>query len=337
MKFSIIIPVYNVEKYLGQCLKHIKNQIFQDYEVILIDDGSTDSSGSICDDASRSDIRIKVIHKKNEGLISARRVGLANASGEYCLFCDSDDFFEDDILKKIYIIQEEQKQPDVIIFNAYLYDEKGRRNSLSNSIFKDGLVEKNCVLDFMFSGYALNSLCMKAVKRSIIDLDKNYSRFYKYNLGEDLLQSVPIIIRANSIYYTGEKLYNYRISSGMMRKYNSSYYWSYKVVNEEIKKNLQKAGVEDIVPKVAVHLLKSAYGAVIQMQFADVVPKNDLRRICKDESFLEAYKIVMHTKYKSWFCKKEKIILRMFKAHLWEIIFIILKVRNYLKYDRFCD
>ena len=91
MKISIIIPVYNVEKYLRECLDSILAQSYKDFEIILVDDGSTDSSGNICDEYSMKYENIKVLHKNNNGLSSARNAGLDIAQGEYILFIDSDD------------------------------------------------------------------------------------------------------------------------------------------------------------------------------------------------------------------------------------------------------
>lgn len=90
-KVSVIIPVYNVEKYIERCVNSILNQTFQDYEVLLIDDGSTDNSGKICDEYSLKDSRIKVFHKENGGVSSARNLGIDSANGEWIYFCDSDD------------------------------------------------------------------------------------------------------------------------------------------------------------------------------------------------------------------------------------------------------
>lgn len=95
MKISIIIPVYNVSAYLEQCVRSVQMQTYQDIEIILVDDGSTDASGSICDRLATEDERIRVVHKRNGGLSDARNVGLSYATGEYVLFLDSDDYYAD--------------------------------------------------------------------------------------------------------------------------------------------------------------------------------------------------------------------------------------------------
>lgn len=91
-KISVIVPVFNVAQYLEQCLDSIIGQTYENLEIILVDDGSTDSSGSICDSYKNVDSRIKVIHKKNGGLSDARNVGLDNCKGDYISFVDSDDY-----------------------------------------------------------------------------------------------------------------------------------------------------------------------------------------------------------------------------------------------------
>ena len=101
MKISIIVPIYNVEKYLDKCIKSIVNQSFKNLEIILVDDGSPDNCPAICDEWAIKDSRIKVIHKENGGLSDARNAGLAVATGEYIAFVDSDDYIEADMYKKL--------------------------------------------------------------------------------------------------------------------------------------------------------------------------------------------------------------------------------------------
>ena len=101
-KVSIIIPVYNVEKYLNRCIKSILKQTFRDFELILVDDGSPDKCPQLCDDWCKKDKRIWVIHKENGGQSSARNVGLEAARGEYIGFVDSDDWIEKDMLQLLY-------------------------------------------------------------------------------------------------------------------------------------------------------------------------------------------------------------------------------------------
>lgn len=99
---SVIVPVYNVEPYLSECVNSILNQTYKNFEVILVDDGSTDNSGELCDRFAEKDLRVRVIHKKNGGLSSARNIGVGESKGEYICFVDSDDMISSDYLKILY-------------------------------------------------------------------------------------------------------------------------------------------------------------------------------------------------------------------------------------------
>ena len=104
MFFSVIVPVYKVEKYLSPCIESVLNQTFSDLELILVDDGSPDNCPKICDNYAQKDARIKVIHKPNGGLVSARQAGIKIASGDYIFNLDSDDLIENDTLECAYNI-----------------------------------------------------------------------------------------------------------------------------------------------------------------------------------------------------------------------------------------
>ncbi len=101
-KVSVVVPVYNVEKYLERCIESIRNQTLEDIEIILVDDGSPDNCPKICDGFAEKDSRIKVIHKKNGGLSSARNAGIYAATGEYIGYIDSDDYAEPDMFEILY-------------------------------------------------------------------------------------------------------------------------------------------------------------------------------------------------------------------------------------------
>lgn len=116
-KFTVIIPVYNVAAYLAKCIDSVLKQEFKQYEVILIDDGSTDESGTICDKFAEQDKRIVVIHQKNKGLSAARNIGIENAKGEYILFLDSDDYWHDSSALNIIYSRLNVSNADILSFN----------------------------------------------------------------------------------------------------------------------------------------------------------------------------------------------------------------------------
>lgn len=134
---SVVIPVYNVEKYLAQCVDSVLDQTFQDFEIILVDDGATDSSGAMCDEYAQKDARIRVIHQPNGGLSAARNTGLSAASGEYIYFLDSDDYIEPTALADLVSVAE-QEQADVVFFDGYVFfDECEEDDTVSRYVRKE--------------------------------------------------------------------------------------------------------------------------------------------------------------------------------------------------------
>ena len=120
---SVIVPVYNVEKYLPQCLNSIINQTYKNIEVVLVDDGSTDDSGNICEEYKKNDERIIVVHQKNSGLSAARNVGIEISTGEYITFIDSDDYISPDYIENLYSALE-QYSADIAICDLKKVSEK---------------------------------------------------------------------------------------------------------------------------------------------------------------------------------------------------------------------
>ena len=113
--FSIIVPSYNVEKYLGEAVESVKKQNFSDYEIILVDDGSTDNTGSLCDELANNNSKIRVIHQKNAGLSEARNSGMQIAKGRYFILLDADDKLSNDSMENLQKAIEDQNYPDFVV------------------------------------------------------------------------------------------------------------------------------------------------------------------------------------------------------------------------------
>lgn len=151
---SIIVPVYNVEKYLEECVESVLSQTFTDYELLLIDDGSTDSSGIICDGYATQDSRIRVFHKSNGGVSSARNLGLDNALGEWVCFIDSDDEIRN--LESLCI---SQSKSDVILFTLRMIDGNGMSYSDPLMAFSGASDIKENYLKAYLHFHIFNSVC----------------------------------------------------------------------------------------------------------------------------------------------------------------------------------
>lgn len=173
MKLSIIIPVYNVEQYLQCCVQSVLTQTYQDLQVILVNDGSTDSSGILCDQLAQQDSRIQVVHKENGGLSDARNAGLRVASGEYVLFLDSDDYYADNhVLDTLGNTLTQWDYPDALLFCRTDYYEN--LQSMHPELpYDEALLNKmdtplECFAALLHSQRFNMSACFQILKRSVL-------------------------------------------------------------------------------------------------------------------------------------------------------------------------
>lgn len=136
MMISVVIPVYNVEKYLTQCVDSVLAQTYKNWEAILVDDGATDGSGTICDEYAARHSRIRVIHRENGGLSAARNTGLAAAKGEYIYFLDSDDYIELNALERL-LETAQREQADVVFFDGYVFFDQCEEDASVSEYFRN--------------------------------------------------------------------------------------------------------------------------------------------------------------------------------------------------------
>ena len=224
-KISVIVPVYNVEQYLPRCIDSILSQTFTDFELLLIDDGSTDKSGMICDEYAKKDSRIRVFHKENGGVSSARNLGLDNAEGEWIFFSDADDILELNAFQ-IFIFKVDSIDTDIVMAGYRVY---ARNNAINNEINNesDKLLSRNEALkemyqptDFPYQGY----LWCKLFRSSLIQ--KHQLRYNeKLYFNEDRLFIVQFLCCSKkSVAYTTRVVYNYIChSSGAMESLKKRY------------------------------------------------------------------------------------------------------------------
>ena len=240
MLFSVVVPVYNMASYLETCVESVISQITDNtpgMEVILVDDGSTDQSGLICDKYEASIPFVKVIHQKNRGLLQARRSGYRHASGKYIINLDSDDILHEhaiEILAKII----EQTKVDVIFYNLLVMDEFGSRPYYSNVFTdRDGcMLDRKQIMEYYFTAEipVITSMAGKVFKRECLDMSQDYSAYGKMSMGEDTLQTAEVISKASSFYYLNKNLYIYRIGSGMTTRFDPNYYKTFKRIIVDI-------------------------------------------------------------------------------------------------------
>ena len=249
---SIIVPVYNVEKFLPNCLKSISSQTFVDFEAILVDDGSTDKSGKICDEYAQRDNRFKVYHKQNGGVSSARNYGLDRIQGEWVYFCDADDILFNNALETL--VKHINENVDCTM-GGYIRVDEQKEILGENKIYKTfNMSIEETLVDFyhpkfnMFNGFIWNRL----FKRSIIE--KYHLRFREdiYIKEDGLFLVQYLCCCSQGTYYTTKPIYKYIMhgSSAMnskLKKINKEFI-SRLTASLECYKEIKKANYLNVLP-----------------------------------------------------------------------------------------
>ena len=203
-KISIIIPIYNVEKYLPACVESILQQTYKNLEVILVDDGSPDRCPVICDELAQKDDRIRVIHQKNKGLSGARNTGIDNAQGDYLIFVDSDDTVEQTLVEELYTYAEKWNCAIVACGRNYIFEDgqivcKIAHDESKVYGFEEAMQEMNSFRLFDMSAWA------KIYRKELFE----DIRFPEGKLSEDYYIMYKLFDKAKTIGYVAKPLYNY--------------------------------------------------------------------------------------------------------------------------------
>ena len=243
MFFSVIVPIYNVEEYLPSCIESVLNQTFSDFELILVDDGSPDRCPEICDNYKERDDRIKVIHKNNGGLASARKAGIQVATGDYVFNLDADDLVENDTLE--YAHNKIITTNCEIVSFSYRWIEDRKTVNITNDGIDEGLYERAEIEKYIYPRLLMDKnmnhisyyLSGKAVKRELLTPHQlNVSD--KISLGEDLCCTVPCYLNAKSVYISGKNAYLYTVRhTSISKAFNTEQIYLIEDVINEISKN----------------------------------------------------------------------------------------------------
>lgn len=210
LKISVIVPIYNVEPYLKQCVDSILAQSYKNLEVILVDDGSPDNCPQICDAYVSKDTRIKVVHKKNGGLSSARNAGLDIATGEYIVFVDSDDYWDDSHAIKKCVDVCKDKTPDVILYGfKKIFQIDGRIERVQMTLPKQNFGKLINIRELLEHNVFVTSACNKMVKKHLVT-GQDGIRFVENQLSEDIEYCAQLILNAHTYVAINENFYVYR-------------------------------------------------------------------------------------------------------------------------------
>lgn len=321
---SVIVPVYNAEKFLHYCIDSILNQIFNDFELILVDDGSTDNSGKICDEYAGKDARAKVIHKQNGGVSSARNAGIEAAKGEYICFVDSDDYLEKDYLFSLYNGYDDCVDLVLCGYNSINKDKVCNTVVFSNN--DEDVLSRNDVMP-LFQKVMISAPWCKLFKRKIVT-ENNVIFPADMSLGEDMIFNFTYLDYVKKFKVINKPLYNYRNDNeiSLLRKYRKEIFDEEKLLNERWYEIIKKWQLDD--KSIAIynaHVFWS-YDVVMNNTFSPFNKEPFFKKlkynrgILKSKEFKSAY---------SNFLGKVGLVQRVsYKIHSYLFIYLYGKIRG---------
>ena len=240
---SVIVPIYNAERYVNKCVDSILSQTYKNIEVILIDDGSTDESRQRIA-IYRNDSRCRIIYKDNGGASSARNVGINLSTGEYIYFVDADDYIDNAAIEKLVHVMQRERA-DFCCYKYYSYDGVSHRLSGKSFSAKELHKRPDIIIDALLGKNIKVSPCLKFFSSSFIK--DNELRFHEGIIYEDYLFTVMCAIRADKVAFLNEALYFvFERPNSVSRSMNSSCILSFMTIDKVIRKELRKANIYDL-------------------------------------------------------------------------------------------
>lgn len=322
IKISIIVPVYKVERYIHKCIKSVLMQTYTDFELILVDDGSPDKCGEICDEYRLKDNRIRVIHKKNEGLMAAWIDGVQASCGDYIVFIDSDDWVENNMLESMVGVL---LKNNVDLISCNFIKDFTNKQIINKNYFKEGYYSKNKIQNIIYPNLINNgtfqgrglplSRWAKIIKKELIIKNLKYCNT-SISFGEDLNIMFPILLDCSSIYIMNDKsyFYHYRMNDdSILHTYNSTMYKQvvclYKIL---FNVSIQKEKYD-----FSSQLLSDYLAACVQCFKNELMSKNRIKKIAKqnysiskDEILKNALSKVDYKEYSN----RNKFIITVLKS-----------------------
>ncbi len=326
--FSIIVPVYNAENFLNDCITSVFEQSYKKYEIIFIDDGSKDNSSTILDDFVKTyfNKKIKVCHKTNGGQISARLAGINIAESDYCVFLDADDTFEKDALDTLnrYI---NIYEADIVIFNGSCVSED--KQVLFWPHYKENLWygEDSAVTEIraaVIQGKRFNNICFKAIRTRFMQNIQNYENVSYIRAEEDLLMQLPYFDAMKTVMYIPEDLYNYRYNEeSITHTFNPFKYKGSVFITEELKKYAKAWKIHDYLMLCNSRFCQEVISALKQIKEKNEWSHNDRREYLKVIA-CDTYFRKIASKGKYHTSIKQNIIIKILYLKLYFLIEIIL-------------
>lgn len=326
MQFSIVVPIFGVEKYLPQCIESILNQSFYDFELILVDDGSRDNCPIICDQYAERDSRIKVIHKENGGIVSARQVGTENAHGEYIVFVDGDDRIGKNYLSIFSdIINEEEV--DVIVCG--FKKETKKKFTTITPPYEEGYYDPPKIINDIYPSlihtqdarYFPPSLWAKCFRRMLYRQQQLVD--VGLNIGEDFACSIPTVYKARSIYVSYSSEYFYRIDMESMSHAAKVFPFDYPaIIYKHISKkiDMSQADFQEQLYRRCTHDLFDVAVSIFNKKQCYYSSCKDIQKLLRDPLYSE---VMENCKFKNLKANLMKYSLR------YKLYFAILLYNKY--------
>lgn len=320
MKFSILVPVYNVEKFLEECIQSVLLQTYSNWELILVNDGSTDTSLKICEDYKSKDSRIKIVNQENKGLLQARRVAIPYATGDYICFLDSDDFWDVETLETVTNIIM-NKEIDMVLINHKKVSMDGMIKVENKHIYDDGskyrrLDKEKVLIDFLTSN-KINNIWSKIIKSSIVKQDLNdYNKFGRLMQSEDRLQSIELLSKSKEIIYINNNFYNYRnnfdsISFNFGEKNFLDILETETFINNYLINSYKKNNYIELFHKYFISNMMATYLRINALNKLTKKEKKKLLNIINDSSVYKSIetKLSMKLKFFDYLIKRQKVLI----------------------------
>ncbi|MBW3078677.1 glycosyltransferase family 2 protein [Bifidobacterium simiiventris] len=340
-KISIIVPVYNVENYIDDCVNSILSQGNHDIEIILVDDGSTDSSGDICDRIKNTNSLVSVVHKTNGGLSSARNLGLKYAKGEYVFFVDSDDYIVEGSLKALCECIDNNNHPDVIKFNYIRYDKKNNKKYTVNSSIEKTFypnqksIYSSVIPQLLAPGSLLStgatygvSVWSHIYKKDLLDKNKIVFVSEREISSEDILFNFQVLRLAETYIAINNSVYVYILRNGSLtQKYIPDKFQKKKLLYRKLREEIIANGYNELLKYVDLYFLRASYYDCI----ANECNKNpkliasllNVRDIIGDSDFQRCLRCYAARTEKG---EKERIICTLLKRNYFFLIFLLKRI-----------
>lgn len=319
IKYSTIMPVYNAEKRLKTSIESIINQSFENWELILVDDGSKDSSLKICEEYSKKDKRIKVYHQENSGPGSARNKGIELATGEYITFIDADDYYDNKYYETLEMENEGNKY-DIIYFGLVKENIDGNSNNYNN-ITKFKKYTKDELIKLQLMGILSWGPCLKMIRTAIA----KECKFLEIPVGEEILFSFEALKRAKEIKFIENVLYHYVYNDN--GQHTKGRYDPWNKVVFELKKHLQTSKELEYYEKAVNGLALRALSISIYRYSRNYRYKEAKEKIKKSISYYKEKYDLEKIEF-DLLDRKNKLINFLVKHNQYLLLFIASKIKN---------